>query len=105
MAGKRRSRFRQGLGMTLLYYDPEFLNHDTGVHPERPLRLEKIVARLDVTGLSGRCVRPTWQPASRERLERVHEPGHIDRVVAVAAHGGGHLDADTVVSPQSAHVA
>jgi len=91
--------------MTLLYYDPEFLKHDTGVHPERSLRLEKIVTRLDASGLAGQCTRPVWQPASRERLERVHEPGHIDRVIAVAANGGGHLDPDTVVSPESARVA
>src|SRR4051794_4160894 len=91
--------------MTLLYYSPEFLNHDTGVHPERPLRLEKVVARLEATGVAGQCTRPTWQASSRERLERVHEPGHIDRVIAVAANGGGHLDPDTVVSAASAHVA
>src|SRR5690349_9635704 len=105
MGRGRQSPFRQAAGMTLLYYDPEFLKHDTGVHPERPLRLEKIVARLDASGLAGQCIRPTWQPASRERLERVHEPGHIDRVIAVAANGGGHLDPDTVVSPESARVA
>jgi acetoin utilization deacetylase AcuC-like enzyme len=91
--------------MTLLYYDPEFLDHNTGVHPERPLRLEKIIARLESTGLTGQCIRPAWEPASHERLERVHEAAHIDRVFALAANGGGHLDPDTVVSPASADVA
>jgi acetoin utilization deacetylase AcuC-like enzyme len=38
-------------------------------------------------------------------LELVHEPGYIDRVFALAARGGGHLDPDTVVSPASAEVA
>jgi acetoin utilization deacetylase AcuC-like enzyme len=42
---------------------------------------------------------------SRSRLELVHEPGHIDRVLGLAARGGGHLDPDTVVSPRSADVA
>jgi acetoin utilization deacetylase AcuC-like enzyme len=91
--------------MTLLYYDQRFLEHDTGVHPERPERLRRIAARLEETGLAAQCSRPVWNPASRARLERVHEPGHIDRVAAVAAHGGGHLDPDTVVSPASFDVA
>jgi acetoin utilization deacetylase AcuC-like enzyme len=91
--------------MTLFYYDARFLDHDTGVHPERPERLRQIVARLDATGLSVRCSRPVWQPASRERLERVHEPGYVDRVAAIATHGGGHLDPDTAVSPASFEVA
>jgi acetoin utilization deacetylase AcuC-like enzyme len=92
--------------MTLLYYDPQFLEHDTGRgHPERSLRLQQIIARLDSAGLLSQCVRPAWRPASRSRLELVHEPGHVDRVAALAARGGGHLDPDTVVCPASAGVA
>jgi len=70
--------------MTLLYYDPRFLDHDTGNHPERPSRVRQIVARLESTGLMTQCTRPSWEPASRERLEWVHEPGHIDNVEAMA---------------------
>ncbi|MCI0332286.1 MAG: histone deacetylase [Planctomycetes bacterium] len=92
--------------MTLLYYDPRFLEHDTGRgHPERALRLRQIIERLESSGLAMDCRRPTWQPVSRTRLELVHEPGHIDRVAALAARGGGHLDPDTVVSPASYDVA
>ena len=91
--------------MTLLYYDPRFLDHDTGAHPEQPERLRQIMARLEATGLAARCARSSWQPASRARLERVHEPGHIDRIAALAARGGGQIDADTVVSPASFEVA
>jgi acetoin utilization deacetylase AcuC-like enzyme len=91
--------------MTLLYYDPRFLDHDTGSHPERASRLQQVAARLESTGLMGQCPRPTWQPASRERLERIHEPGHVETVAAMAERGGGHLDPDTVVSPNSFDVA
>jgi acetoin utilization deacetylase AcuC-like enzyme len=91
--------------MTLLYYDPRFLDHDTGNHPERPERLRQIAARLESTGLMGKCSRPSWAPATRERLERVHEPGHIEAVASMAERGGGHLDPDTVVSPRSFDVA
>jgi len=89
--------------MTLLYYDPRFLDHDTGAHPERPERLRQIIKRLDASELTAKCIRPTWQPASRERLERVHEPGHIDRISAIAARGGGHIDSDTVVNHADGH--
>ncbi len=91
--------------MTLLYYDPRFLDHDTGRHLERPERLRQIIARLDATGLTANCDRPSWEPVSRARLERVHEPRHMDRITALAARGGGFIDSDTVVSPASYDVA
>jgi acetoin utilization deacetylase AcuC-like enzyme len=91
--------------MTHLYYDPQFLDHDTGTHPEQPERLRQIMARLETTGIAARCVRPTWLPASRARLERVHEPAHIDHIAALASGGGGQADADTVICPASYDVA
>jgi acetoin utilization deacetylase AcuC-like enzyme len=91
--------------MTLLYYDPRFLDHDTGMHPERPERVRQIVRRLDATGLAAQCVRTQWEPASRARLELVHEPGHVDHIAALAARGGGHIDSDTIVSAPSFEVA
>ena len=91
--------------MTLLYYNPKFLEHDTGHHPEQPERLRHIVSHLGAAGLLATCERPAWEPAPRERLERVHEPGYVDRIGATAAHGGGRLDPDTVVSPASFDVA
>jgi acetoin utilization deacetylase AcuC-like enzyme len=91
--------------MTLLYSDPRFLDHATGRHPERPQRLRQIVTRLEQTDLIAKCVRPTWQAATRERLERVHTFEHINNVFDLAQRGGGMLDADTVVSLASADVA
>jgi acetoin utilization deacetylase AcuC-like enzyme len=91
--------------MTLLYYDPRFLDHDTGRHPEQPERLRQIMARLETSGQAARCERPKWEPASRAQIQRVHEPGHIDHIAALAARGGGHIDSDTLVSPASYDVA
>jgi acetoin utilization deacetylase AcuC-like enzyme len=91
--------------MTLLYYDPCFLNHDTGHHPERPERLRQIMARLESGGLAARCERPKCPAATLERLARVHEPGYIERVAEFATRGGGHLDPDTVVSRESYDIA
>ena len=91
--------------MTLLYYDTHFLDHDTGRHPEQPERLRQIIAHLEHRGLAAKCQRPTWQPATRETLMGVHEPGYIDRIAAVAEQGGGRLDPDTVASSASFKVA
>jgi acetoin utilization deacetylase AcuC-like enzyme len=92
--------------MTLLYYDPRFLEHDTGRgHPERPERLRQAIARLEAGGLAARCERPACAPASRERIERIHEPGHVERVATMAQRGGGMFDSDTVVSAASSDVA
>jgi acetoin utilization deacetylase AcuC-like enzyme len=91
--------------MTLLYYDPRFLEHDTGAHPEQPERLRQTIARLEKSSLVSKCNRTTWAPVSRSRLELVHEQAHIDRVAVMAERGGGRLDSDTVVSPASFDVA
>lgn len=91
--------------MTLIYYDARFLDHETGRHPEQPARLRQTMARLEAQQLVAACQRPTWAPASRTQLELVHEPGHIDRIAALANRGGGHIDSDTVVSRASYDVA
>src|SRR6476469_3827440 len=104
-AFRGRIPFRTPIRMTLLYYDPRFFDHETGNHPERASRLRQIAARLESTGLMAQCTRPTWEPASRTRLDLIHEPGHIQNVEAMAARGGGFLDPDTVVSPASFDVA
>jgi acetoin utilization deacetylase AcuC-like enzyme len=94
-----------GLDMTLLYYDPRFLDHNTGDHPECPERLRQIMAQLDERGLTDRCTRPTWQEAQRDRLTSIHDPALVEGLQQLAADGGGRADADTVVSPPSVDVA
>ena len=91
--------------MTLLYDDACFLNHQTGAHPERADRIRGIPQRLEKSGLDRRCRRPEWQPVSRRRLALVHSPTYADEVWAMAKSGGGDLDPDTVVSPDSYDVA
>jgi acetoin utilization deacetylase AcuC-like enzyme len=91
--------------MTLLYYDPLFLEHRTGQHPERPERLMAVMRHLERTGLDVRCKRPLWEPASLERLALVHEPNYAAEVEAFSRQGGGRIEEDTVVSRQSYDVA
>jgi acetoin utilization deacetylase AcuC-like enzyme len=87
--------------MTLLYTDPIFLKHETGRHPETADRLRSIKARLDKSGLAKKCATGTYQPLAEETVAKLHSPKMVAQVKQVAAHGGGRLDPDTVVSPDS----
>lgn len=91
--------------MTLFYYDPVFMEHQTGDHPERPGRVQTVVRHLNFTAADSSCKRPSWESASIERLCYVHTADYIDSVKQFAESGGGHLDADTVVSVKSFEVA
>ncbi len=76
------------------------LAHDTGAHPESAERIRTIERYLAAADWL------TWErrassPAPREALLRVHPPGHLEAIEALAAAGGGHIDADTVVSAGS----
>ena len=50
--------------MTLLYFDPSMLEHDTGQHPERAQRLVQVVSHLKRTGL--------WEQFDRPPVSRLH---------------------------------
>ncbi len=91
--------------MTLLYDDVCFLKHETGNHPEKAARIREIPGRLEEAGLSQRCRRVEWEPISRARLARIHSPSYVDEIWALSKSGGGEIDADTPVSPESYDVA
>jgi len=91
--------------MTLLYSDPIFLEHETGRHPENAQRLRAILARLEKAGLVQDCKKGGFQPLSEQALQSVHAPAVGARAKAMAEHGGGYLDPDTVVCPASFRVA
>jgi acetoin utilization deacetylase AcuC-like enzyme len=88
--------------MLLLGTDPVFAEHDTGRgHPERPARLDAVLAGVERAGLDGAVKALDLRPATREQLERVHPAAHLDALRELCEHGGGALDADTVVSRAS----
>jgi acetoin utilization deacetylase AcuC-like enzyme len=91
--------------MTLLYTDPFFQQHQTGSHPERPLRLATIEAHLAETGLAAQCARPTWESATPTQVLRVHDGQYLGELEKYAKAGGGRIEVDTVVSQQSYAVA
>jgi acetoin utilization deacetylase AcuC-like enzyme len=88
--------------MLLVATDQRFAEHDAGSrHPERPQRLEAVLAGLDDAG--GADVRRSLAPraATRAELERVHTPGYLDEIERICASGGGALDPDTSASARS----
>src|SRR6266849_4952122 len=115
MAGQRNSRaffgswqstLRRGISiMTVLFTNPLFLKHDTGRHPETAERLRSITARLDKARLIQKCPAGNYQPINEEAVAQVHSAKQIQAAKQVAEHGGGLLDADTMVCPDSFTVA
>lgn len=93
--------------MTLLYHDERFLLHDTGKHPECARRLQVVHERLRSGGLLSdqRLKAVPVAAASDEDVLRVHPAAHLAAIRELAQAGGGRIDADTVVSGQSADVA
>ena len=91
--------------MTLLYQDPLFLKHDTGRHPETADRLRSITRRLETAGLTKKSQAGEYQPLTEEAVGKVHAAKQIQAAKQVAEHGGGMLDADTILSPDSFKVA
>ena len=90
----------------LVFTHPDYRRHRTPPgHPERPERLDAIEALLARTPFPDRLPRRTPEPVDEAHLERVHTRAHIERVRALAADGGGALDADTPVSSASYEVA
>ncbi len=82
-----------------IYYHPLFLQHETGEHPENKLRLVTATQALVDSQLPLEWVTP--EPASVAAVARVHSRSHIDAVRSLAKSGGGWLDWDTAVSPDS----
>jgi acetoin utilization deacetylase AcuC-like enzyme len=91
--------------MTILYTDPLFLKHETGRHPETPDRLRAITARLDKMGLPKKCTAGTYEPLAEETVAKVHSAMQIVKNKQLSEHGGGRVDADTVLSADSFKVA
>lgn len=82
-------------------YDPIYLKHETGYHPENAQRLEAIMAHLEETGLLKQLTLIKPRPATTEELAYVHQASYVSRIQDVASRGGGWLDGDTVMSPDS----
>jgi acetoin utilization deacetylase AcuC-like enzyme len=84
-----------------LYSDPVFERHETGAHPECADRLRSIRSRLAMSSVLSRTTAGTIRRATAEEIGRVHPAAYQESVRKFAERGGGRLDPDTVVSPDS----
>lgn len=88
-----------------LYTHPACLRHEPGPgHPEAPARLAAVLQALEAARLPGL----DWHQAplaSRAQLARVHADNLLWSILDQPVQGHRRLDADTVVSPDSAEAA
>ncbi|MBF6621423.1 MAG: histone deacetylase [Patulibacter sp.] len=83
-----------------LFHHESSMRHDTGSHPERAARIAAIERELAARDWCGFDPRPS-APATLSELHAVHPETHVARIRALAATGGGMIDADTIVSAGS----
>ena len=86
--------------VSVLFRHPSSLEHDTGAHPENARRIVAIERALSERDWLAWDVRES-PAATREQIERVHPPHHVDRIESLCRRGGGMIDMDTLVSPGS----
>jgi acetoin utilization deacetylase AcuC-like enzyme len=88
--------------MTAVVWHPACRKHYGGAgHPERPQRIEAVLDALHGPDLESLVTWVEAVPAARAALERVHPAAYLDSLEAIAAQGGGALDADTFLGPSS----
>jgi len=87
---------------TAVVWHPACRLHNPGPgHPERPERIDAVLAALRAPDMSALIELSEGRPAAREQLERVHPASYLDRLERLARSGGGALDADTVMIDRS----
>ena len=85
--------------MIALLANPEHFGHHAEGHPERP---ERATAILEAIANSDLGLSPEPSPAAPEPLiQRLHDPKYVAILDRAAASGGGYLDPDTYITPDS----
>lgn len=88
-----------------LVHSPIFLDHDTGYHPECSERLGVIDKAFREAGILDKTPLLAFEEATLDPIRKIHGSDLVERVFETAEGGGGFLDPDTVVCPESARVA
>lgn len=88
-------------------YSPQFLEHDTGAHhPERPQRLESIVAKLKATSQWDALLHLEFEPAALKWIHAVHERDYVHRVEEACLSHASYVDSrDSAICPLSYDIA
>ena len=75
---------------------PACADHQAGIgHPERPERLDAVLAGIHALDLGADLVRVKARQATIDELARAHERGFVEALGRFCAEGGGRIDADT----------
>lgn len=99
-AEKRRHLWESMKMEVVVASHPSALLHDTGRrHPERPARVEAVRAGIEESGLGVHAIESP--SIERNELALVHDPSYIEMIHRFCAEGGGALDMDTLLSPES----
>jgi len=88
-----------------IVYDPDYLIHTQGQHPERKERLEHIIAALEQGGLIDFIKMLDPKPAGVEDIALVHDRTYIHSIEEACLSGKRFLDMDTYIVPESYRVA
>ena len=99
-AGHGQVRYSAMEGRPVFLSHPSSLEHDTGPHPEQPARIVAIERELEARDWLG-YERVESGEVERGALLAVHPSRHVELIERAAGRGGGHIDADTVVSEGS----
>ncbi len=87
-------------------YHPDYLLHDAGLgHPERPERLEAIMAHLKSEQILSRLTPVNPIEVDDAWLRAVHQPEYLALLASTAKPEPTRLDADTTASQHSYRVA
>jgi acetoin utilization deacetylase AcuC-like enzyme len=90
---------------TTLVYDPIYLHHETGHHPENAGRIEAIIAALEADGeLWAKLDRVSPRDAADEDITRCHSARLIEQLRGLCERGVPFVDLDTVISRESFEV-
>jgi acetoin utilization deacetylase AcuC-like enzyme len=94
--------------MVAVIYSNDYLQHQVPYgHPERPARLTAVIAALQSVPWRDQIhwLTPNPQRPVDEYLRWVHTDEYLERLAVLCAQGGGYLDQDTPVCPESERVA
>lgn len=87
--------------------DPIYFLHrdETGLHPECPERLQRILGGLQENNLFDRLIPIRARKAEEIYLQSCHTQVHLERIKKVSDVAPSYLDADTYVNPDSLEAA
>lgn len=86
---------------TGFYYDPIYLEHDTGEHPENAGRLEFLTQAMANNSKLDALQRMSNRKADLKEIEAVHGTDYIRSIEEACATGIRHLGPDCSISPQT----